>query len=256
MLDQKPGYVKSERHGQTMIIEFFHPQSNSMPRALIQDLAGHIHEAGLDDEIRVIVLKSYGEKAFCAGASFAELAQIKDSFDGEYFFNGFAHLINSMRTCPKFIIARIQGKCVGGGVGIAAAADYAIALTGAEIKLSELEIGIGPFVVGPAVERKLGLSAFSQLAMDAASWRTAEWAKIYGLYSEVHTNLRDLDDSLQRLVNRLSQSSPEAVREIKKMFWQGTAHWEQLLPERAKISGRLVTTGWAQKAIVSLTTKA
>ncbi len=130
MLDQKPGYVKSERHGQTMIIEFFHPQSNSMPRALLNDLAGHIHGAGLDDEIRVIVLKSYGEKAFCAGASFAELAQIKNSLEGEYFFNGFAHLINSMRTCPKFIIARIQGKCVGGGVGIAAAADYAIRIIG------------------------------------------------------------------------------------------------------------------------------
>ncbi len=129
------------------------------------------------------------------------------------------------------------------------------ALSGAEIKLSELEIGIGPFVIGPAVERKLGLSAFSQLAIDAASWRTAEWAKTHGLYAEVHTNLRDLDDSLQRLVNRLSQSSPEAVREIKKIFWQGTAHWDQLLPERAKISGRLVTTGWAQKAIVSLMPK-
>ena len=176
------------------IIEFYHPQSNSLPSALLNELATQIHAAGMDDEIKVVIFRSVGEKAFCAGASFTELSKINSSSQGEDFFNGFAHVINSMRKCPKFIIARIQGKCVGGGVGIAAAADYAIALTGADIKLSELEIGIGPFVVGPAVERKLGLSAFSQLAIDASSWRTAEWAKTRGLYSEVHANIQDLDD--------------------------------------------------------------
>ena len=249
MQEQIPGYVKSERHGNIMVIEFFHPQSNSMPRALMTELASHIHGAGLDDEIRIIVLRSFGDRAFCSGASFTELAQIKNSREGEDFFTGFAHIINSMRKCPKFIIARIQGKCVGGGVGIAAAADYAIALTGAEIKLSELEIGIGPFVIGPAVERKLGLSAFSQLAIDAASWRTAEWAKTRGLYAEVHANLQDLDDSLQILVKHLSLLSLQAMKEMKKILWQGTAHWDQLLPERAKISGQLVINEMAQKAI-------
>ena len=182
MQDQNTGYVKSERHGPLMYIEFFHPQSNSMPQSLLAGLASQIYEAGLDQEILVIVLKSSGDKAFCAGASFKELSEIKNSREGENFFNGFAQVINSMRKCPKFIVARIQGKCVGGGVGIVAAADYAIALTGADIKLSELDIGIGPFVVGPAVERKLGLSAYSQLAIDASSWRTAEWAKTRGLY--------------------------------------------------------------------------
>ncbi len=249
MQEQNPGYVKSERHGSTMIVEFFHPQSNSLPQSLLTDLASHIHGAGLDDEIRVIVLRSVGDRAFCAGASFAELSQLRSSREGEDFFNGFAHVINSMRKCPKFIIARIQGKCVGGGVGIAAAADYAIALTGAEIKLSELEIGIGPFVVGPAVERKIGLSAFSQLTIDAGSWRTADWAKTRGLYSEVHTNIQELDESIQRLVSHLSHSSTQAMQEIKKMLWQGTSHWDQLLSERAKISGHLVVTEQARKAI-------
>jgi methylglutaconyl-CoA hydratase len=249
MQEQVPGYVKSERHGSTMVIEFFHPQSNSLPQSLLTDLAGHIHGAGLDDEIRVVVLRSVGDRAFCAGASFTELSQIKNSREGEDFFNGFTHVINGMRKCPKFIIARIQGKCVGGGVGIAAAADYAIALTGAEVKLSELEIGIGPFVVGPAVERKIGLSAFSQLTIDASSWRTADWAKTRGLYSEVHTNIQELDESIQRLVHHLSHSSPQAIREIKKMLWQGTSHWDQLLSERAKISGQLVTSEQAQRAI-------
>ena len=249
MQEQTTGYVKSEKHGLMMLIEFYHPQSNSLPASLLNELATQIHGAGMDDEIKVVILRSVGEKAFCAGASFAELSKINSSSQGEDFFNGFAHVINSMRKCPKFILARIQGKCVGGGVGIAAAADYAIAVTGADIKLSELEIGIGPFVVGPAVERKLGLSAFSQLAIDASSWRTAEWAKTRGLYSEVHTSVQDMDESLQRLVTHLSHSSLHAIKEIKKMLWHNTAHWDQLLAERAKISGSLVITPMAQKAI-------
>jgi methylglutaconyl-CoA hydratase len=255
MQEQLTGHVKTEKHGTTTFIEFYHPQSNSLPLALMNELATQIHGAGLDEEIKVILLRSVGEKAFCAGASFTELSKINSSSQGEDFFNGFAHVINSMRKCPKFIIARVQGKCVGGGVGIAAAADYAMAVTGADIKLSELEIGIGPFVVGPAVERKLGLSAFSQLAIDAASWRTADWAKTRGLYSEVHANIQDLDESIQRLINHLSHSSLSAIKEIKKMLWHDTAHWDQLLSDRAKISGSLVITPIAQRAI-SLVNKA
>ena len=249
MQEQMSGHVKSEKHGAIMSIEFYHPQSNSLPGALLNDLATQIHGAGMDEEVKVVILRSAGEKAFCAGASFTELSKINSSSQGEDFFNGFAHVINSMRKCPKFIIARIQGKCVGGGVGIAAAADYAIAVTGADIKLSELEISIGPFVVGPALERKLGVSAFSQLAIDAASWRTADWAKTRGLYSEVHITLQDLDESIQRLVSHLSRSSPSAIREIKKMLWHDTSHWDQLLADRARISGSLVISPMAQKTI-------
>jgi methylglutaconyl-CoA hydratase len=249
MQEQTTGYVKSEKHGLTMSIEFYHPQSNSLPAALLNELAIQIHSAGLDDEIKVVILRSAGEKVFCAGASFAELSQINSSSQGEAFFSGFARIINSMRKCPKFILVRVQGKCVGGGVGIAAAADYAIALTGADIKLSELEIGIGPFVVGPAVERKMGLAAFSALAIDASAWRTAEWAKTRGLYSEVHANIQDLDESLERLVHHLSHSSLQAIAEIKKILWHDTGHWDQLLAERAKISGSLVITPMAQRAI-------
>jgi methylglutaconyl-CoA hydratase len=249
MQEQTTGYVKSERHGSTLTIEFYHPQSNSLSTSLLNDLTTQIHSAGLDDEVRVVVLRSFGDRVFCAGASFDELAKLNSSRDGEAFFNGFAHVINSMRKCPKFIIARVQGKCVGGGVGIAAAADYAIALTDANIKLAELELGIGPVVVGPVVERKIGLSAFSQLAIDAASWRTAEWAKSRGLFCEVHSTLQELDESLARLIQHLSHSSPEAMKEIKKMLWHDTAHWDQLLAERAKISGQLVITPMAQRAI-------
>jgi methylglutaconyl-CoA hydratase len=243
------GSVKSERHGSVVFIEFYHPQSNSLPLALLNDLAGHIHGAGLDDEIKVIVLRSSGERAFCAGASFTELSQIKNAIQGEEFFNGFAHVINSMRKCPKLIIARVQGKAVGGGVGLIAAADYAVALTGSDVKLSELEVGIGPFVVGPAVERKIGLSAFSQLTIDAGSWRTSEWAKNRGLYAEVHATIHELDESVRRLTHHLSHSNPPAIREIKKMLWQGTSNWDQLLAERARISGQLIITPVAQQAV-------
>lgn len=170
-------YVRSSYHHGITTIEFFHPQSNSLPGKILDELAQAIHGAGNDMETKLVILRSAGEKAFCAGASFDELAAIQNEEQGLEFFSGFAHVINAIRTCPKFVIARIQGKCVGGGVGIAAAADYAIAMEGADVKLSELAVGIGPFVVGPAVERKIGVAAFSQLAIDATMWRNAEWAR-------------------------------------------------------------------------------
>lgn len=243
------GYVKTEEHKGVTTIEFFHPQSNSLPGKLLQELAQAIHGAGNEPETKVIVVRSAGDKAFCAGASFEELASIKTKEQGFAFFSGFAEVINAMRTCPRFIIGRIQGKCVGGGVGLAAAVDYAIAAEGAEVRLSELAIGIGPFVVGPAVERKIGVSAFSQLAIDAGMWRNADWARRKGLFAELHPTVEDMDESIARLTNTLVHSSPEAMTELKKICWKGTEHWDHLLVERAAISGRLVLSEFTRQAI-------
>jgi methylglutaconyl-CoA hydratase len=251
----KEGYVKSEFHKGITTIEFFHPQSNSLPGKLLDELAHAIHGAGNDEPTKVIILRSGGEKAFCAGASFDELKTIKDKEQGLQFFSGFAHIINAMRTCPKLIIGRIHGKCVGGGVGIAAAVDYAIALESVEIKLSELAIGIGPFVVGPAIERKIGLSAFSQLAIDAHMWRSADWARRKGLFAEVHADMDGLDESIRRLADTLMHSSPEAMTEMKKIFWKGTEHWDRLLIERAATSGKLVLSEFTRNAIEKFKTK-
>ena len=235
-------------HGITTI-EFFHPQSNSLPAKILDELAQSIHRAGNDDETKVIVLRSEGEKAFCAGASFDELVAIKNEEEGLQFFSGFAHVINAIRICPKFIIARIHGKCVGGGVGLVAAVDYAVATEEAEIKLSELAIGIGPFVVGPVIERKIGLSAFSQLAIDASQWRNADWARRKGLFAELHPSKEGMDESIRRLTDILMHSSPRAMEEMKKTFWAGTEHWDKLLTERAAISGRLVLSEFTRQAI-------
>lgn len=243
------GHVKTETHQGITSIEFFHPQSNSLPGKILEDLAHEIHFAGTHTETKVIVLKSPGEKTFCAGASFDELVAIKNEAEGLKFFSGFAHVINAMRKCPKLILARVQGKCVGGGVGIVAAADYAIATEGAEVKLSELAVGIGPFVVGPAVERKIGTGAFSALAIDATSWRTSDWAKRKGLFSELHSNLENMDEAIFRLSNTLAHSSPEAMAEMKKIFWKGTENWDSLLTERAAISGKLVLSSFTKSAI-------
>lgn len=244
------GYVTSHTdHTGVTTIEFFHPQSNSLPGSLLEQLAQTIHGAGNDDDTKVIILRSAGEKVFCAGASFDELAAIQTHDEGLQFFSGFAHVINAMRKCPQFIIARIQGKCVGGGVGIAAAADYAIAREGAEVKLSELAVGIGPFVVGPAVERKIGLASFSNLAIDATMWRNADWAKRKGLYSELHATIEDMDEAIIRLADTLAHSSPQAMAAMKQMFWKGTEHWDTLLLERAAISGRLVLSPQSKQAI-------
>ena len=252
----KDGYVKSEFHNGITTIEFFHPQSNSLPGKILDELAQAIHRAGNDDETKVVVLCSGGEKAFCAGASFDELVAIENAEQGFKFFSGFAEVINAIRTCPKFVIGRIQGKCVGGGVGIAAAVDYAIATEAAEVKLSELAVGIGPFVVGPAVERKIGISAFSQLSIDATMWRNSDWAKRKGLFAEVHESIEMLDESVSRLANTLMDSSPQAMTEMKKIFWKGTEHWDKLLPERAAISGRLVLSSFTKNAIAQFKAKA
>ncbi|MEI9806471.1 MAG: enoyl-CoA hydratase/isomerase family protein [Bacteroidota bacterium] len=243
------GYVKSEIHNGITTIEFFHPQSNSLPGKILEELAQAIHGAGNDVDTKVIILRSAGEKAFCAGASFDELMAIKNEDQGLQFFSGFAHIINAIRLAPKFVIGRFHGKCVGGGAGIAAAVDYAIATESAEIKLSEMAIGIGPFVVGPAVERKIGTSAFSHLAIDATMWRNAEWAKRKGLFAEVHSHTEGMDESIARLSNELVHSSPQAMAEMKKIFWKGTEHWDKLLIERAAISGKLVLSGFTKKAI-------
>ena len=230
-------------------ITFAHPLSNSLPGKLLRKLAITIEEAGENPAITVIVLRSEGEKAFCAGASFDELGSIDNLEQGKVFFSGFAAVINAMRKVPKFVLCRVQGKAVGGGVGLASAADYTLATTKSDVKLSELAVGIGPFVVGPAVERKIGTSAFTQLSIDATSWKSAEWAREKGLYTACFDSLEELDVALDALALQLAKSNPEAMRMLKKAFWEGTEHWDQLLIERAEISGTLVLSDFTRNAI-------
>jgi len=249
MTTQQDGYVIQSTENNIATITFFHPQSNSLPGKILNELAATIEAAGKSADSTVIILKSGGNKTFCAGASFDELLQINDTAQGLTFFSGFAKVINAMRVCPKFIIAQVQGKCVGGGVGLAAAADYALATEAADIKLSELAVGIGPFVVGPAVERKMGTSAFSALAIDASSWRNSNWAFNNGLFASLHPTIEALDEATQKLAHTLSLSSPEAMAELKKICWLGTENWDQLLLERAAISGRLILSAFSRNAI-------
>jgi methylglutaconyl-CoA hydratase len=236
-------------------ITFGHPQSNSLPGVILNKLAEEIKTVGANADVRVIILRTLGEKTFCAGASFDELVAIKDYESGLEFFSGFAKVINACRTAKQLIIGRIQGKAVGGGVGIAAAVDYCFATTQADIKLSELAVGIGPFVVGPAVARKIGVSGMSELAINATAWRSAEWAKNKGLYAEVFEDIAAMDEAVNSLAIRLAQSNPEAMYELKRIFWQGTEDWDQLLTERAGISGRLVLSEFTRNAILAFKSK-
>ena len=232
-------------------ITFSHPQSNSFPSELLQKLIDTFNRLSTDDNVRVIVLQSEGEKTFCAGASFDELMAINDLEGGKAFFSGFANLINAMRKCSKIIIGRVQGKSVGGGVGILASCDYVFATEAADIKLSELSIGIGPFVIAPALERKMGTSAFSELSLDAKNWKTAYWAQKKGLFNRVFETSRDMDEGIDFLSLQLSQYNPEALLEMKKIFWEGTEHWDELLMERAAISGKLVISDFTKKALAN-----
>jgi methylglutaconyl-CoA hydratase len=250
------GFVKSEIKNNIAYVTFFHPQSNSMPGQLLRSLASEIEQAGKNEQAKVIVLQSEGNKAFCAGASFDELISIKDLETGKIFFSGFAGVINAMRKAPKFVIARVQGKAVGGGVGIASAADYTYAVEGASVKLSELAVGIGPFVVGPAVERKVGKSAFCQLTINATEWQTAHWAKEKGLYAELFASVEEMDSAIGVLADKLSKSNPEAMSMLKKIMWEGTENWDTLLLDRAAMSGKLVLSDFTVNAINQFKQKA
>lgn len=243
------GSISVEIRDHIGTIEFHHPKGNSLPGDLLRELAKKITEIGNNVEVNVIIVQSKGEGAFCGGASFDELTRIETHEQGKHFFMGFALVLNAMRTCPKLIIVRVQGKAVGGGVGIAAAGDYTIAHESASVKLSELALGIGPFVVGPAVQRRIGTSAFSSLAINATTWHDASWAKAKGLYSSVHEKQEKLDEEVKHLTDELANSSLEAMQELKKMLWAGTEEWESLLGKRAEISGKLVLSDYTKNFI-------
>jgi methylglutaconyl-CoA hydratase len=243
------GSVTANLQGGISTISFSHPAQNALPADLLKQLCTEIEKAGNHPNASVIVLKSEGDRTFCAGASFDELVQIKDKKAGAAFFAGFANVINACRKSPKIIIARIQGKAVGGGVGLAAAADYCLATDEAAIKLSELAIGIGPFVISPAVIRKIGLPAFSQLTIRAVDFQTAAWAKEKGLYNEVYPDINSMDAALDALTQKLATYHPEALHGLKQILWEGTEDWDDLLVERAAISGELVLSDFTQNAL-------
>ncbi len=230
-------------------IEFYHPSHNSLPSDILAKLADIITEAGDDDSIKVVILRSGGERTFCAGASFNELISINDFDTGKKFFLGFANVINACRKCPKPIIGRVQGKAVGGGVGLASAVDHCFATKFASAKLSELAVGIGPFVVGPAVERKVGLSAYSQMTLNATEFYSAEWAKSKGMYAEIFDSAEAMDEAIMVLAEKLAASNPEALRLLKEVFWTGCEIWDELLDERAAMSGKLVLSDFTKNAL-------
>ena len=232
------------------VVEFFHQSGNSLPGELLARLAAAFNELSANNEVNVIILKSEKETTFCAGASFDELNAISNVEDGKQFFLGFANVINAMRKCSKLIIGRVQGKAVGGGVGLAAACDYCFATEQASIKLSEFTIGIGPFVIAPAVVRKMGLAALSELTLDAANWQNAYWAKEKGLFAKVFETVNEMDKEVDNLALKLSQYNPEALKEMKKVLWEDTGHWDILLEERAKISGKLVLSEPTKNALL------
>jgi methylglutaconyl-CoA hydratase len=230
-------------------LTFHHPKGNSLPGALLARLAAEVTALGTRPDVVVVVIRSEGAGPFCAGASFPELQAIADPAQGKAFFMGFARLILAMIRCPRLIVTRVHGKTVGGGIGMVAASDYAIAVPEASVRLSELAVGIGPFVVGPVIERKIGLGPFAALAVNAAEWRSAEWAREKGLYAELHDTVEAMDAAVAGLSKRLVASNPAAMALMKSAFWRGTEDWETLLEERAEMSGTLVLSDFARRAI-------
>ena len=248
-------YVKLSEEEGIGTVEFYTTQSNSLPSDMLKLLAEKIREAGANERIKVIVLRSAGERAYCAGANFDELLSISNEDEGRRFFMGFANVILAMREVPKFIIGRVHGKAVGGGVGLAAACDYCLASADASIKLSELSIGIGPFVIAPAVIRKMGLAAFGDLTLNATHFRDAQWASANGLFSELFEDLDQLDQRLLDFGKELASMSPIAMSELKKVLWEGTNGWPEKLEERARLSGTLVLSEFTKDRLAKFKKK-
>jgi methylglutaconyl-CoA hydratase len=230
-------------------IEFGHPASNSFVSKLLARLAKEFDYLGKNNEVAVVLLKSEGERAFCAGASFDELVAISSLEEGKQFFSGFANVINAMRKCPKPIIGRVQGKTVGGGVGLASACDYVHATVDAAIKLSEISVGIGPFVIAPAVERKMGKAALAELSLYPTEWKNAYWAKEKGLFAKVYDSIAEMDKEIDIHLQKLSTYNSEALSQMKQVLWEGTEHWDGLLSERAAMSGELALSEATKKAL-------
>ncbi|HLV47410.1 MAG TPA: enoyl-CoA hydratase/isomerase family protein [Flavobacterium sp.] len=243
------GQVQLHIRNKIAYVNFYHPASNSFPSNLLAELSNTISKLDQNNEVTLIVLQSEGERAFCAGASFDELLEVDNQQNGEQFFSGFAHVINAMRKSSKIIVGRVQGKAVGGGVGLVSACDYVFATESASVKLSELAIGIGPFVIEPAVSRKIGIPAMSEMTLEAETWKSAQWAKENKLFTQVFSSIAEMDEAVNAFCDRLSAYNPEALQEMKKAMWQGTEHWDELLIERAKISGRLVLSDFTRNAL-------
>ncbi len=248
------GYVRTDIADGIGRIEFFHPKSNALPSAVLRDLADAVTAVGADPAARVIVLQSGGTGPFCAGASFDELAAISSPEQGQEFFSGFARVILAMIRAPKFVISRVHGKAAGGAVGLIAASDFSMAVTKASAKLSELAVGIGPFVVGPVIEKKIGLAAFGAMSVDA-DWRDAAWGERHGLYAKLFDDVAAMDDAVGTLATTLAASNPDAMAMLKRVFWAGTEQWDTLLTERAAMSGTLVLSDFTRRAIGAFKTR-
>lgn len=255
MTDQQ-GHVKHTIERGLATITFYHPSHNSLPGYLLAELANTVTQLGQNENVRIILIKSAGDRTFCAGASFDELISIEDFATGKEFFMGFARVINALRTCGKITIGRIQGKAVGGGVGLCSAVDYAMGTKYSSVRLSELAVGIGPFVVGPAVERKIGQASFAQMTLNPSEWQTASWAKDRGMLAEAFDSTEQLDEYIEVFTQKLLSYNPEALKAIKQVIWSGTEDWDQLLEERAEISGQLILSEYAKNAIGKFKNKA
>lgn len=242
------GFIKLKTQNKVATITFYHPKSNSLPSSLLNEMTEKFNQLSDDVNVNVIILQSEGDKTFCAGASFDELIEIDNFEDGKKFFMNFANLINAIRKCKKIVVGKIIGKVVGGGVGLVSVCDYTFATKNSPLKLSELALGLGPFVVGPPIERKIGKEAFVEMSLDC-EWRSAEWAKQHGFYHQVFESIDELEEKLNEFTKQLSERSSEALSQLKMIFWEGTEHWDKLLEQRAENSGKLVLSDFTKKFI-------
>lgn len=240
LADNQNGSLHSRISKGIATIEFGHPKANSLTSALLEGLMQEFNSLSENDKVSLILLKSKGEGAFCAGASFDELLQIDNLTDATHFFNGFANVFLAMRNCKKPIVGQIQGKATGGGVGLIAACDYTLATENAWIRLPELAIGIAPFVIAPVLIRKIGTTALNEMYMTPNLWKESHWAQRYNLYTQVLKNIKELNEQTAHFTENLAKINSNVLAEMKQITWKNTENWSEELHKNATLSAKFL----------------
>lgn len=168
-------------------------------------------------EARVILVRSAGDRVFCAGADLAVMSNDATGLEQHNARGGLRRVVDAMRACPLPVVARVQGICLAGGVGLIMGADLVVAAERASFGLPEVDRGLWPFMVSALLARHVSPKVAMDLMLTGRRFGAAE-AREIGLISRVVPD-DELDSQVDALVAELAAKAPVAVRMGKAAFW-------------------------------------
>jgi methylglutaconyl-CoA hydratase len=190
---------------------------NAFNETAIAEITQAFRELGADGGIRVIILAARGP-AFCAGADLNWMKKMAGYTHEENRADAaqLAEMLRAVYTCPKPVVAKVQGDCYAGGMGLVAACDIAIAMEKANFCLSEVKLGLIPATISPYVIKAMGENAARRYFLTAERF-SAQEAKRIGFLHEVVADDAALDSIVDETVKALVANSPNAVKEAKRL---------------------------------------